>query len=64
MVEPPSDDVLAASLDAATGLLGLTIAPEWRAEVVAHMKVIGAAAQLLADFPLDEEAAPAPVFRP
>jgi hypothetical protein len=64
MTTPPSEDDLAASLDATAKLLGLEVAPAWRSEVLVHMKVIAAAAQLLTGFPLDEEAAPAPVFRP
>jgi hypothetical protein len=61
---PATDDGLNAMLDATAGLLGLAIAPAWRGEVLAHMKVIANSAQLLAEFPLDEETVPAPVFCP
>jgi len=60
----PSDDARAAALDAAIALLGLVVAPEWRICVLAHMNVTAEAAQLVLDFPLDDELEPAPVFRP
>jgi hypothetical protein len=61
---PPSDEERAASLDAAIRMLGLVVAPEWRAEVLAHMKVTAEAARLVLDFPLDDTVDPAPVFSP
>ena len=61
---PPSDEDRAAFLDAAIEMLGLAVAPEWRAEVLAHMKVTAEAARLVLDFPLDDELEPAPVFMP
>ena len=59
-----ADDDLDAMLDAAAGLLGLAILPAWRAEVLAHMKVIATAARTVGDFSLEEDLAPAPVFHP
>jgi hypothetical protein len=59
-----AEDDLNAMLDAAAGLLGLTVSPPWRSEVLTHMKVIAGAARMLGDFPLEEDTAPAPVFRP
>jgi len=60
----PSDEDRAASLDAAIAMLGLVVAPESRAEVLAHMKVTEEAARLVLGFPLDEGLEPAPVFSP
>lgn len=61
-VSPLTDADRATLLDATAKLLGLGIAPETRAEVLFHMKVIGEAAQLVAEFPLDDQAELAPVF--
>jgi len=52
------------ALDATTAALGLVVEPEWREAVLLHMRVIGAAAQLLLEFPLDDEIEAAPIFRP
>jgi len=60
----PTDEDRAAALDAAIAMLGLVVAPEWRAEVLAHMKVTAEAARLVLDFALDDELEPAPVFSP
>ena len=49
-------------LDAAAALLGLTVEPEWRAPVLANLRVLQAAAALVEEFPLPDEAEPAPVF--
>jgi hypothetical protein len=63
--DPSSTDAdRAAVLDGTAQSLGLVIADEWRDEILAHMKVIAAAAQALNEFPLDEEIEPAAVFRP
>jgi hypothetical protein len=58
------DEALDATLDATAGLLGLTVVGAWRGEVLAHMRVIANSAKLLAEFSLDDEAMPAPVFAP
>jgi hypothetical protein len=65
----PSEQIVtneerAAALDAATRLLGLSVAPAWRAEILFHMQVIAEAAQLVDEFPLDDTIEPAPVFAP
>ena len=60
----PTDEDRAAALAAAARLLGLSVAPEWREEILFHMKVLGEAAQLLADFPLDDVVEPAAIFAP
>jgi len=59
---PLTDADRAAVLDATARQQGLAVAPEWRAEILLHMKVIGEAAQLVAAFPLDDQSEPAPVF--
>ncbi len=64
MANPPDDKDRGAMLDAASVSLELTIAPEWREQVLFHMKLVGEAARLLNDFPLDDEIEAAPVFRP
>jgi hypothetical protein len=49
-------------VDAAARALDLTVAPQWRGAVKANLAVTFALAELFADFPLPDEAAPAPVF--
>lgn len=46
----------------AAGVLGLIIAPEWRAEVRGHLVVMLRLAGQVTAFPLDDAAEPAPVF--
>ena len=60
----PSDDERAAHFDAAMALLGLTVEPAWRPAALANLKMLAEAAQLVREFPLDDEAEPAPVFSP
>jgi len=60
----PADTDYVAALDATSALLGLEIEPAWREAILAHMKVIGEAAQLVQEFPLADEIEPAPVFQP
>jgi hypothetical protein len=60
---PPTDQDRAAALDAALALLGIAVEPEWRASILAHLKVTTDAATFLLDFPLDDEIEPAPVYR-
>ncbi|CAN5126369.1 hypothetical protein BH10PSE9_BH10PSE9_14780 [soil metagenome] len=43
-------------------VMGLTILPEWRPNVVANIAVTAANAELLAAFPLPDHIEPAPVF--
>ncbi|GLK78445.1 AtzG-like protein [Methylopila turkensis] len=63
-VPPLSPAELEAHLDAATALLGLTVAPEARASTLAHLAATMAAARLVSGFAFDDELEPAPVFRP
>jgi hypothetical protein len=58
---PPDPDAL---IDAMAPLVGLTIAPAWREGVVTHLAAAVAAAALMAEWPQDDDAEPAPVFRP
>ena len=57
-----SDD-LDAWLDANAALLGIQIAPEWRDAVRQHLRITRDIAQLVLEFPLPDEADPAPIFR-
>jgi hypothetical protein len=54
----PLDDFVDASADA----LGLKIEPVWRGAVKANLATTFALAALFADFPLPDDAEPAPIF--
>ena len=56
---PPDLDAFAA---AAAPLLGLHLDPAWVAPVIANLRVLAAAADLVGGFPLPDEAEAAPVF--
>ena len=47
---------------AASGILGLALDPAWIAPVVANLRVLHAAAELVGAFPLPDEAEAAPVY--
>ena len=53
---------LDAWLDASAALLGIAIAPEWRAAIRLHLRITRGMAQRVLEFPLPDEADPAPVF--
>jgi hypothetical protein len=55
-------DSLDDLVDAAARALNLTVAPEWRSAVKANLALTFALGELFADFPLPDEAEPAPVF--
>lgn len=57
-----TDEALLDRLIDAAGLLGLTVEAEWREAVRAHLAVTLRLGALVADFPLPDEAEPAPVF--
>lgn len=57
-------DRLGAHLDAATALLGLRVAPEWRGSILSHLDATMKAARFVAEFALDDGVEPAPVFAP
>ncbi|HKH80745.1 MAG TPA: DUF4089 domain-containing protein [Methylovirgula sp.] len=54
---------LAAWCDAMAALLDLPIEAGDRAEIIANLQVIARQMKLVADFPLDDRAEPAPVFQ-
>ena len=56
------DATLEAVVDSAAALLRLSIAPEWREDVMFHLRTIMAAAQFVEAYPLDDEREAAPVF--
>jgi hypothetical protein len=57
------DDNDAAYIEAAAKLLGIAIEPAWLPQVRAALAATNAATVLVEDFPLDDEAEPAPVFK-
>jgi len=57
-----TDAELNAFMDASAGMLGLTIAEEWRAAVRGNLAVTFRLAKVVTDFPLPDEAEFAPVF--
>jgi hypothetical protein len=56
----PLDDFVGAAAEA----LALPIRPEWLAAITANLEVNLRMAALVAEFPLPDELAPAPVFEP
>ena len=62
---PALDDAsLAAFVDVARAVQGLTIEPAWRDAVVANFKATANAAALVLGFPLEDELDVGPVFAP
>ena len=59
-----TDADLDALVDAMALALGLQILPDWRAAVRANLAVSLRMGALVLDFPLPDEAEPAPVFTP
>jgi hypothetical protein len=57
-----TDAELDAYIETSAVVLGLTIAPEWRAAVRANLAVTFRLAALVEAFELPDEAEPAPVF--
>jgi hypothetical protein len=57
-------DEVEAYFDAASALLGLPVRPEHRDEALAAFRVLSAQARLVTEFPLPEDAEPAPRFVP
>ena len=60
--KPPARDPLDAFVDAAAHALALPIEPAWKGAVKANLAVTLALAASFADFPLPDDAEPAPVF--
>lgn len=64
ILPPPLDDATAgAAIDAAVALHGIPLDPAWRGDAAQNLKAIAGAFRLVAEFPLDDELEPAPVFR-
>jgi hypothetical protein len=57
------DASLAAWCEAMAALLDLPIDASDRAEVITNLRVIARQMKLIEDFPLDDRAEPAPIFR-
>jgi hypothetical protein len=53
-----------AVIDAMAPMVGLVVEPQYRAGVTAHLKAANAIAADVLAFETDDEAEPAPVFRP
>lgn len=61
----PSDPAaLEAFIDAGAALSGLTIEPDYRQGVRIHLNAVTNAAKLVLAFEVEDDAEPAPVFRP
>ncbi len=56
-------DDLDAFIYASTRLLGIAILPEWREAIRLHLTVSLGHARTVDEFPLPDEADPAPVFK-
>ena len=63
-VNKPVDFDAEAMMDAMAACLGLTLEPGYRDGVAAHLMAAHAIAQDVLAFELDDEAEPAPVYRP
>ena len=60
--KPSARDPLDAFVDAAAHALALPVEPAWKGAVKANLAVTLALAASFADFPLPDDAEPAPVF--
>lgn len=58
----PDDDAFGTAVDAMLPVLGLSMEPEWRPQVVANLMAVSNAARLFLEFPLPDELEPAPRF--
>lgn len=61
---PADPAALEAFIDAATALSGLTIDPAYRDGVKIHLNAVTNAAKAVLAFEVEDDAEPAPVFRP
>ena len=57
------DTTFEAAVEAMAALLGLQIADQDRPGVVSNLRVTAGLAKLVLEFPIDDHAEPAPVFR-
>jgi hypothetical protein len=60
--KPSGRDPLDSFVDAAAHALDLKLEPAWKSAVKTNLEVTLALAALFADFPLPDEAEPAPIF--
>ena len=60
--KPARGDVLDRFIDAAAQTLALPVEPAWRPAIRFNLEVTLYAAGLFADFPLPDDAEPAPIF--
>jgi Protein of unknown function (DUF4089) len=60
--KPPRVDPLDALVDASARALALPLDPAWHPAIKTNLEVILRQAALFADFPLPDDAEPAPVF--
>ena len=58
-----SEDALDALVEAAARALALPVEPEWRAAIRTHLEINLQHAAHIEEFPLPDEAEPAPVFK-
>jgi 1-carboxybiuret hydrolase subunit AtzG-like protein len=56
-------DDIDAWLDANAALLGIPVQPEWREGIRLHLRITRDLARRVMEFPLSDEADPAPIFR-
>jgi hypothetical protein len=67
-VQPPAAETrtpdLGAYLDAALAVVRLPLEAELRERVLIHLGIAASMAELVLDFPLSDEAEPAPVYQP
>ncbi len=61
---PDRDIDWEAYLDHVAALVGTTVPDEYRAEVIAYLKLTHTIARPMLEFELPKDAEPAPVFRP
>jgi hypothetical protein len=61
MVKP--DETLDQFIEAAVRMLSLPIEPEWKAAIRANLEMSLRHAALVDEFPLPDDAEPAPVFK-
>jgi hypothetical protein len=55
-------DEIDAWLDASAAILDIGVAPEWREAIRLHLRITRDLAQRVIEFPLPDEADPAPIF--
>jgi hypothetical protein len=51
-------------IDSLTAILGIPVAPEWRAGIRSHLEMSLRLADIVGEFALPDEAEPAPTFHP